>query len=208
MCRPCLKFLSLLGYLFLRTLHATLRVRHVRPEHLENTPQYILAFWHECILMSLFCRWRKPTTVMISRSKDGEIVTNVVRHFGVDTARGSSNKGGSIALREILRDVREGRNIAFTPDGPKGPRRIVKEGVIYAAKITGLPIVPFHFTAKVGKRLRSWDRMIVPRPFSRAVYVYGEPMIVPRNGDVEEWRLNIERAMNDLADEAEAEVNR
>ena len=203
-----MKLLSLIAYLFLRTLHATLRVRHIHSERLENTPQYILAFWHECILMSLFCRWRKPTTVMISRSKDGEIVTNVVQRFGVDTARGSSNKGGSIALREILRDVGEGRNIAFTPDGPKGPRRIVKEGVVYAAKITGLPIVPFHFTARSQKRLRSWDRMMVPRPLTKAVFVYGEPIVVPRDGDVEEWRLKIEKEMNDLAEEAERDVSR
>jgi lysophospholipid acyltransferase (LPLAT)-like uncharacterized protein len=200
--------LSAIAYSFLRLLHATLRVRHLHAERLEATPQHILAFWHECILMSLFCRWRKPTTVMISRSKDGEIVTGVVQRFGVDTARGSSNKGGSIALRGILRDVHEGRNIAFTPDGPKGPRRIVKEGVVYAAKITGLPIVPFHFAARSQKRLRSWDRMMVPRPLSKAVFVYGEPIVVPRDADVEEWRLVIEREMQDLADEAETEVNR
>jgi lysophospholipid acyltransferase (LPLAT)-like uncharacterized protein len=203
-----LKLASLLAYLFMRLLHATLRVRHVHADRLENTPQHILAFWHECILMSLVSKWRKPTTVMISRSKDGELVTNVVHRFGVDTARGSSNKGGSIALREILRDVHEGRNIAFTPDGPKGPRRIVKEGVVYAAKITGLPIVPFHFAAKSQKRVRSWDQMMIPRPLTRGVFVYGEPLVVPRDGDVEEWRLKIETAMNDLADQAEAEVKK
>lgn len=203
-----MKLLTFVAYLFLRLLRATVRVRHIHAERLQNTPQYILAFWHEVILMSLFCKWRVPTTVMISRSKDGEIVAGVVERFGVETARGSSNKGGSVALREILREAHEGRNIAFTPDGPKGPRRIVKEGVVYAAKITGLPIVPFHFTAKSKKRLRSWDQMILPRPFTRGVFTYGEPIIVPRDGDVEEWRLIIEKEMNDLADEAEAEVNR
>jgi lysophospholipid acyltransferase (LPLAT)-like uncharacterized protein len=203
-----LKLLSFIAYLFLRLLHATLRVRHIRADHLDNTPRYIVAFWHECVLMSMFSRWRKPTTAMISRSKDGEIVTGVVHRFGIDTARGSSTRGGDIALREILRDVGEGKNIAFTPDGPKGPARVVKEGLVYASKITGLPIVPFHFTARSKKRLRSWDGMIVPRPFSRAVFVYGEPAVVPRDGDVEEWRLKIEKQMNELADEAEVEVNR
>jgi lysophospholipid acyltransferase (LPLAT)-like uncharacterized protein len=203
-----LKLLSFIAYLFLRLLHATLRVRHIRADHLDNTPRYIVAFWHECVLMSMFSRWRKPTTAMISRSKDGEIVTSVVHRFGIDTARGSSTRGGDIALREILRDVGEGKNIAFTPDGPKGPARVVKEGLVYASKITGLPIVPFHFTARSKKRLRSWDGMIVPRPFSRAVFVYGEPAVVPRDGDVEEWRLKIEKQMNELADEAEVEVNR
>jgi lysophospholipid acyltransferase (LPLAT)-like uncharacterized protein len=203
-----LKLLSLLAYLFMRLLHATLRVRHVHAHNLDDAPQHILAFWHECVLMSLTSKWRKPTIVMISRSKDGEIVSRVVERFGGITARGSSNKGGSVALREILREAREGRNIAFTPDGPKGPRRVVKEGVVYAAKSTGLPVIPFYFTAKSKKRLRSWDQMIVPRPLSKAVYFYGEPIVVPRDGDVEEWRLKIEQQMNDLAAEAEAEVNK
>jgi len=200
--------LSLVAFLFLQILNRTLRVRHIDARHLDGTPRYILAFWHECILGSLHSRWRKPTTAMISRSKDGEIVTGVVHLYGVETARGSSNKGGSAALREILRDVKDGKNIAFTPDGPKGPRREVKDGVVYAAKMTGLPVVPFHFAAKSRKQLRSWDRMIVPRPFSRAVYVYGAPIEVPRDGDVEEWRLKIERQMKDLAERAEVEVNR
>lgn len=203
-----MKLLSFLGYLFIRALHATLRVRHVRAENIETTPRYIVAFWHENVLLSLHSRWRKPTTAMISRSKDGEIVAGVLEHYGADTARGSSTRGGDIALREVLRDIRDGRNIAFTPDGPKGPPRIVKEGMVYVAKMTGLPIVPFHYAAKSKKRLRSWDRMIVPMPFTKVVFVYGQPMVVPRDGDVEEWRLIIEKEMNDLADEAEAEVNR
>lgn len=199
--------LSYAAYGFLRILNGTLRVRHVRAEHIDNAPRYIIAFWHECILGALHSRWRKPTTAMISRSNDGEIVAGVVHLYGADTARGSSHRGGPAAMRELLRDVRDGKNIAFTPDGPKGPRRVAKDGVVYAAKMTGLPVVPFHFTARAKTRLRSWDQMIVPRPFTKAVFLYGEPIVVPRDGDVEEWRLKIERQMNALADEAEAEVN-
>lgn len=198
-----MKLLPLVAYLFLQLLNRTLRVRHVRAEHIDSNPRHILVFWHECILGSLHSRWRKPTTAMISRSKDGEIVTGVVELYGADTARGSSHRGGPAAMREMLRDVKEGKNIALTPDGPKGPRRVVKDGVVYAAKMTGLPVVPFHFTAKSKKRLRSWDQMIVPRPFTKAVFVYGPPIAVPRDGDVEEWRLKIEKEMNDLAEQAE-----
>ena len=202
-----MKLLSLLGYLFIRTLHATLRVRHVRAHHVENTPRHILAFFHENVLLSLHCKWRKPTTAMISRSKDGEIVAGVLEWYGAGTVRGSSTRGGDIALREILREVRDGKNIGFTPDGPVGPRRVVKEGVVYAAKMTGLPVVPFYFTAKKKKRLRSWDQMIVPKPLSKTIFLYGEPITVPRDGDVEEWRLKIEKEMNDLADEAERDFD-
>ncbi len=203
-----MKLLSFLGYLFIRALHTTLRVRHVRAHNLVDTPRYIVAFWHECVLLSLHSRWRKPTTAMISRSKDGEIVARVLELYGATTARGSSTRGGDIALREVLRDVRDGKNIAFTPDGPKGPPRVVKEGIVYVAKMTGLPVVPFHYAAKSKKRLRSWDRMVVPWPFTKVAFLYGDPILVPRDGDVEEWRLKIEKQMNDLADEAEVEVNR
>lgn len=203
-----MKLLPLLGYLFMRSLHATLRVRHVGAHHVADTPQHILAFWHENVLLSLHSRWRKPTTAIISRSKDGEIVAGVLALYGAETARGSSSRGGDVALREVLRDVRRGKNIAVTPDGPKGPRRVVKDGVVYIAQVSGLPVIPFYFTAKAKKRLRSWDGQIVPRPLSRALYVYGEPILVPRDGDVEEWRLKLERHMNDLADGAERDFDR
>src|SRR5258708_20794683 len=143
-----MKIVSLLGYLFIRGLHATLRVRHVNKENIDGQPRYILAFWHRHVLLSLESRWRKPTTAIISRSKDGEIVSGVLHLYGAETARGSSTRGGEVALREILRDIRAGKNIAFTPDGPKGPAGIVKDGVIYVAKGSGLPIVPFAFAAK------------------------------------------------------------
>ena len=199
--------LSALGALLIRVLYASLRVRHARAHHADDTPQFILAFWHECVLMSLHSRWRVPTKAIISRSKDGEIVAGVLERYGAETARGSSSRGGEIALREVLRDIRSGKNISLTPDGPKGPRRVVKEGVVFIAQASGLPIVPFHFTAKRKTLLRSWDRHIVPMPFSRALYVYGEPIVVPRDGDAETWRVAIEIAMNALADEAEREFD-
>jgi lysophospholipid acyltransferase (LPLAT)-like uncharacterized protein len=142
------KLLSLAASLFIRALHATLRVRHVNVENLTGTPQYILAFWHAHLLLMLHSRYRRPISVMISRSKDGEYIARVFDWYGVDAARGSSTRGGGAALRELLREARAGKNIVFTPDGPKGPARIVKEGVIYAAQASGLPIVPIAFAAK------------------------------------------------------------
>lgn len=202
-----MRVLPFLGYLFIRALHATLRVQHVRAENIDATPRHIIAFWHECVLLSLHSRWRVPTTAIISQSKDGEIVSRVLHLYKAETARGSSTRGGENALRDALRASKAGQNLAVTPDGPKGPRRVVKEGVVKIAQITGMPVVPFHFTARKKKRLRSWDGQIFPYPFSRALYLYGAPIAVPRDGDAEEWRLKIEKAMNDLADEAEDMVN-
>ena len=201
------RLLSVLGAIFIRVLNGSLRARHVHPEHVEQTPQYILAFWHAHLLLMLHSRFRKPIAVMSSLSKDGEIIARVYRWYGVETARGSSSRGGTAAIRELIRFARNGRNIVFTPDGPKGPARLAKSGVVYAARATGLPIVPMAFTAKRQKLLSSWDRMVVPYPFSRAIYLYGEPIHVPRDGNEEEWRAKIEQALNDLANEAERDLD-
>jgi lysophospholipid acyltransferase (LPLAT)-like uncharacterized protein len=197
-----MKLLSFIASLFIRALCGTLRVRHVHVENIEKTPQYILAFWHSQILPMLHSRYRTPITVILSRSKDGEHMARVFDWYGAKSARGSSTRGGSAALRQVIRDARAGNNIAVTPDGPKGPPRVLKDGVVYTAQMTGLPIVLSAFAARKKWLLRSWDRMVVPRPFSRAIYLYSEPIVVPRDGDVEQWRAEIERRMNALADEA------
>jgi lysophospholipid acyltransferase (LPLAT)-like uncharacterized protein len=133
---------------FIRLLYATLRIRHVHRENLDTQPQYLLAFWHAHLLMMLHSAYRRPIVVMISRSKDGEYIARVFDHYGVESARGSSTRGGSSALREMIRAARDGKNIVFTPDGPKGPPRVAKDGVIFAAQATGLPIVPVAFAAQ------------------------------------------------------------
>jgi lysophospholipid acyltransferase (LPLAT)-like uncharacterized protein len=143
-----MKLLSMLSSLFIRVLHATLRVRHVDAGNLQSQPQYILAFWHAHLLLMLHSRFRRPIVVLLSRSKDGEYMARVFDRYGVESARGSSTRGGSAALRAMIRAAREGKNIVFTPDGPKGPARVVKDGVIYAAQATGLPIVPVAFAAQ------------------------------------------------------------
>lgn len=201
------KVLGYLGALIIRLLHITLRVRHVHAEWIESTPQYIISFWHEHLLLMLHSKFRRPITVMSSQSRDGQYIAQAFQFFNVEVVRGSSSKGASGALRALIRKARDGRNIVFTPDGPRGPRRVAKDGVVYAAQATGLPIVPMAFAAARVKRLASWDRMVVPYPFSRSVFVYGQPLEVPRKAEIEEWRLKVEQTMNALAEEAERLVN-
>jgi Uncharacterized protein conserved in bacteria len=143
-----MKLLSFLSSLFIRVLHATLRVRHVDGGNLQSQPQYILAFWHAHLFLMLHSRFRRPIVVMLSQSKDGEYMAGVFDRYGVESARGSSTRGGSMALRAMIRAGREGKNLVFTPDGPKGPARVAKDGVIHAAQATGLPIVPVAFAAQ------------------------------------------------------------
>ena len=143
-----MKFIAFIASLLIRGLHSTLRLRHVHAERLTNFPQYIIAFWHRHLLLMLHSKYRRPITVIISQSKDGEYIARVFDWYGVESVRGSSTRGGTAAFREIIRDAREGKNIAFTPDGPKGPAQVAKDGVVVAAKATGLPIVPIAFAAK------------------------------------------------------------
>ena len=143
-----MRFIAFVAAMFIRLLHATLRVRHARVGNIEKLQQYIVAFWHQHLLLMLHARYRKPISVMISRSRDGEYIARVFDWYGVESARGSATRGGTAALRELIRVSREGKNIAFTPDGPKGPARILKDGVVGAARATGLPIVPIAFAAK------------------------------------------------------------
>ena len=137
-----------LGALFIRALHCTLRVRHVRAEKIEALDRYIIAFWHAHLFLMLHARYKKPIVVMSSQSRDGDLMVATYRRFGVEAVRGSSTRGGTGALRGFIRAARDGKNIVFTPDGPKGPPRIVKNGLVFAAQATALPIVPIAFAAK------------------------------------------------------------
>lgn len=142
------RVLAFLSAAFVRLLYATLRVRHIDVEKIERLPKYVLAFWHEHLIMMLHARYRRPIRVMVSRSRDGELIASAISHYDAEVARGSTTRGGMAALRELIRAARSGSNIVFTPDGPKGPRRIAKEGIVLAAQATGLPIMPVAFSAK------------------------------------------------------------
>ena len=137
-----------LGSWLLQGLYASLRVRHVRLDLIDSSPQYILTFWHSHLLLMLHARYRRPISALVSQSRDGEIIARVFDHYGVSSSRGSSSRGGAAGLRDMLRRAREGHNLAITPDGPRGPARIAKEGVVIAAQATGLPILPVAFAAK------------------------------------------------------------
>jgi lysophospholipid acyltransferase (LPLAT)-like uncharacterized protein len=199
-----------LAALLMRVLHATLRVRHLHPERMESMNRqgrpYMLAFWHCYILLMVFSRHRKPISVMISRNKDGEYIATTMERFGVKSTRGSSSRGGAAALQELIDLAAAGENIAITPDGPRGPARVAQVGVVIGASRAGTPIIPVAVISERKKQLSSWDRFEIPKPFSRAMYVYGEPIEVPpgiEGDDLESWRAKIERAMNELSDDAE-----
>jgi lysophospholipid acyltransferase (LPLAT)-like uncharacterized protein len=192
---------------FIRVLRATLRLRHHGDERMREYERdgthFILAFWHRHLLLMPYAYQGKRISVLVSQSKDGELIARTVARLGIDSSRGSSSRGGIAGMRSLLRKAEEGWDIAFTPDGPRGPLREVQPGVILAAAATGLPILPVAVAATRAKLLRSWDRFVVPLPFSTVHFVYGEPLAVARRGDTVEAAAELKRRL-DLT-EAEAE---
>lgn len=193
---------------FIRGLRATVRLRHHGDERMREWERkgehFILAFWHRHLLLMPYAYKGKRISVLVSQSKDGELIARTVAWLGIDSSRGSSSRGGAAGMRSLLRKAAEGWDIAFTPDGPRGPLREVQPGVILAAAATGLPIQPVALAATSKKELRSWDRFVVPKPFSTVHFVYGEPLAVERRGDLEVAASELKRRLDAAEGEAES----
>jgi len=163
-------------------LYRLLRVVHVNTGYPESClargERVICAFWHGRLLMMPFAYPGQRVVILISQHRDGEYISRIARALGFQVIRGSATRGGVRALRQIIRALKEGLNLVITPDGPRGPRAQVKSGVIELARLTGAPIVPVSFSAVRRRFLKSWDAFLLPLPFSRAVYIWGEPIYV------------------------------
>ncbi len=207
-----IKLVSFLAAFAVRLLVGSLRYRYrpLGPNVDPNQPQfqgrYVYAFWHENMLLPAYHYGRRDINVLISQHADGEMIAQTCKHLGFRVVRGSTMKegrtrGGVEAIRQMRRLAAQGRHLAVTPDGPRGPRRQVQIGLIYLAALTGLPIVPIGFAWQKAWRMRSWDRFAVPVPFSGAMCVTTEPIRVPNTTDREElehYRRRVQEAM-DLA---------
>lgn len=172
-----------------RLLGASVRIRHVDDGRLRDWERsgrrFILAFWHRHLLLMPYAYRGERISVLVSRHRDGEWIARIVARLGIDSSRGSTTRGGAMGLRELLRKAHEGYDLAFTPDGPRGPAGVVKPGVLLAAAATSWAIQPVAMAASRASRLRSWDRFVVPWPGSRVVFAYGEPLRVERGTDME-----------------------
>lgn len=176
-----------LGAMYLRAVRATMRL--TRQGASEALPPdggpVIYCFWHEQLAMMPWVQFRPPTAVPISRSRDGEVTARLFAYLGVEAVRGSTTRGGATAARGMLKAARRGRDLGITPDGPRGPARVVQPGATWIAKATGRPLLPVAFDCSRSWRLRSWDRMLLPLPFARGGFVYGPHLWVPRDADSE-----------------------
>ena len=162
--------------------------------------QPILAFWHGRILPSLYYFRDRRIVVITSQNFDGEWIGRIITRFGYGTARGSSSRGGARALVQMRRDLAEGRPVAFTLDGPRGPARVAQAGAVWLAGATGQPVVPFHIEAQRAWTTSSWDRGQIPKPFSAMAVVIGAPIEIAGTepATTEEARAALERVLADL----------
>lgn len=179
----------------------------VNPEVARRTGQrFIYAFFHEVMLFPAYF-WAWPEMqILISDHRDGELITQVVKRLGFGVVRGSTTRGGARALREMLTQRVDQGHLCVTPDGPKGPRRHVHQGLAYLSSRTGLPIVGAGMAFRRPWRARSWDRFAVPRPHQPAACVVPPPLLVPPDADrdtIEACRLEVQRRMQQATAEAE-----
>jgi lysophospholipid acyltransferase (LPLAT)-like uncharacterized protein len=190
------------GAMLVRALGATWRVDRSGLAHFDEAiargQRCIFAFWHARMLPLVWTHRGRGIVVLVSRHRDGQLITRIIERLGFAASRGSSTRGGEEGVMDMLRRAGEGRLLAITPDGPRGPALELKPGLVYLASRSGLPVVPVATAAPRSWVLRSWDRFRIPRPFARVVVAYGEPVTVPPGieGDaLEAWRTRVQAAL-------------
>jgi len=205
------KFLGKLAWFFAKILGKTLSIEKLNAENDrfgKNDP-VIYVSWHGRLFVPMYCFRNSGIMVLVSEHRDGEIITASLESFGYDTARGSTTRGGVKALAKMVRSVKQGAKIGFTPDGPRGPKWHFQPGAVYVAAKTGVPIVPLGGSAKNAFYFKSWDSFQLPLPFSKGVFMVGEPYYVTGGLDdenIEFHRAELERRLIHLIQEADEKV--
>ncbi len=169
-------------YLFLKILHFTCKKRYHFNKTKRSDLASIFVFWHGELMMLPFgyIEYRGSTNIdtIVSAHHDGEIATRLLKLIGGGTIRGSSTRGGMKAILQALKSIKEGRDVGITPDGPKGPRHSVADGAVLIAKKTNTPIIAMNVKASKSWRLKSWDRFMIPKPFSTLDFYYSDPFFI------------------------------
>ena len=200
------KFIGFLFYLITKIIFLSIRWKFYNEDQKSNIfnvdNQYIFCCWHNRLFLGphLLPRNRIINALQSSHS-DGMITSIAFKYLGMNVILGSSMKGGMQAFRKMVKCIQNGESIAITPDGPKGPKESVKEGIIKLAQITGAPIVPLVWTTKKFKLIDSWDHFVIPFPFSKGIYTFGKPIYIDKKiseNDFEILRLEVENEIKRL----------
>jgi hypothetical protein len=202
------------GSWLIRLIGPTLRVavsfEEGAQETLERRP-LVASFWHSCMLPATYIWRNMGIRVMSSNSYDGEYMGRIIHKFGFLAVKGSSSRNAVRALLGLRRALEEGWTVAFTLDGPRGPRRQVKPGPAALGRSTGLPLTMFHVAVNKAWVLNTWDRLMIPLPFSRVLVRFGKLIRVPTDAsdeDVERYSAELQASLDRVCEFAEANVSR
>jgi lysophospholipid acyltransferase (LPLAT)-like uncharacterized protein len=208
---PVQAIIAWLAAQYIRLVFATSRSTVVGTERLVGMLSarrpMIGCFWHGRMLM-IPKLWNAaaPMYLLISEHQDGRLISRTIAHFDVGTITGSSSRGGMQALRAMVRALGDGKCVAVTPDGPRGPRMRAALGITMAAKLSGVPILPASFSSTRAITLSSWDRFLLALPFGRLTFIIGEPVAVAGDADdgaLEAARGAVEAQLNQLTQQAD-----
>ncbi len=206
--------LRFLGNLILKhsldALCKTLRVSYKNKKIIEdlkkNKQNYVLSFWHGTMLLPWFIHRNDGFAALTSKSKDGDLLAKQLKHWKYKVVRGSSSKGGDVALGVMVDLAKNGYSVAITPDGPRGPEHKFKAGAVIIAKRSGVPVVLMGIGIKSKKKLKSWDKFQIPNPFSNVKIIYSDPLYVDSKlgfDDTGKIIEECEQKLNELQKEAE-----
>ncbi|KAA3602909.1 MAG: DUF374 domain-containing protein [Candidatus Scalindua sp. AMX11] len=206
--RVKLYMIGFLGSTLFRFLFFTIRIEE-RPHHYprqqkERGRRVIYALWHPFILIPGFASRNLGIMVLISQHSDGEYIAQVIQWLGYCVVRGSTTRGGGRAMLSIIKRAREWDALAITPDGPKGPVHKAQSGIIYLGQKTGYPIIPMSIWSSKYWTLPSWDKFQIPKPFSKSIIQYGDPIYIPpklTKDEIEKYRILLEKTLNEMARE-------
>lgn len=214
--------LGSLGFVVLIALYSTLRVswRYLdvssdrdSTEFVFNRNAKILAFWHGRQLIIPLAYWAHRSSLkskiyaLISLHSDGRLIAFVIRLLGVFNVAGSSSKGGKEATLSLIEKLKQGDSIAITPDGPRGPINKIKPGILKLADVSGAPIYPISYSAERFWQFRSWDKMILPKPFSRVQIIMGKPLVISgplSDENIATFSTEVEASLNQVEREADS----
>ena len=193
-----------------RTLRMTITFEEGSIPGLHKISPGIYPFWHRCVLPATWLFRNRGIGVLTSLSRDGEYIARVIRRFGYLPVRGSSSRGGQRGLLEMETMVKAGGAAAFTIDGPRGPRYVAKKGPVVLSRLTGVPITAFYVAVEKRWVLKTWDAMVIPRPFSRAYVRVAKNISVPPDADdaaLDQHHTEMQAALERVTEFAEAQFS-
>ena len=207
--------LSLIGSIYVLTVYKTSKVNLKNRKKIENLLErkesFIYSFWHDQLLMCPLT-WQSNSNikVLISKHRDGDIIAQLISNLGFEAIRGSThktnkikNKGGLLSARKMIKSLKNGISIGISPDGPKGPRHKVSEGILSISRLSKSVILPVGIGFKKKWVLNTWDKFIIPKPFNEITVVWGDPIsAITNEKNNHQFKIKLESKMNNLTAQA------